>query len=188
MSQRNSLSSLVPPDPDLSGLPVTFYIGGTPLFGLVLIIAGIAGPVVVGGILGLIGLVAQGLPDSWGWIVLGFAAIPLLAIPWGWWVMRSRTTVEVGPEDVSYRRETPLGKRSWQAPLAEYTEVVYRKVLPPSRSQAERTMHGVELLHGPGQRGVRLVQATDEALARFTQARLAALTGLPATEADPVRG
>ncbi len=52
MTQRNSLSSLVPPDPNLSGLPVTFHIGGTPLFGLALVIAGVAGPFVVGGISG----------------------------------------------------------------------------------------------------------------------------------------
>lgn len=188
MNQRNRLADLVPPDPDLSALPVTFHIGGTPLFGLVLIAAGGIGPFVVGGILGLIGLVAQGLPASWGWIVLGFAAIPLLALPWGWWVLHSRTVVEVGPSAVRYRRETPLTTTRWQAPLADYTGVVYRMILPPSNSKAGTTRHGVELRHGPGAHTVRLVQATDAPLAREIQARLADLTGLPASDDGPVRG
>jgi hypothetical protein len=179
----------VPPDPDLSRLPVTFAIGPTPLFGLALVIAGIAGPFVVGGILGLIGLFAVGLPDSWGWIVLGFACIPLLAIPWGWWVLRTQTTVEISNEKVTYRRDTPLRSTRWQAPRSEYVAVAYRKVLPPSSSKAGVTMHGVELWNGRDRkRDVRLVQATDEALARETLARLAVLTGLPTKEGKPVRG
>jgi len=188
MAETNRLSALVPPNPDLSRLPVTFHIGGTPLFGLVLMIAGIGGPFVVGGVLGLIGLVAVGLPDSWGWIVLGFAALPLLAIPWGWWVMHTRTVVQVGADLVSYQRDTPLRTTRWQAPLSEYTAVAYRKVLPPSRSKAGVTMHGVELWHNRGEHDVRLVQATEEALARDTQTRLAHLTGLPKEEGEPVRG
>ena len=48
-------------------------------------------------------------------------------------------------------------------------------------------MHGVELRHGGGQRDVRVVQATDEALARKTLTRLAALTGLPEEEGEPSR-
>ena len=188
MVQSNRLRALVPPDPDFSRLPVTFYIGGTPLFGVVLIIAGIIGPFVVGGMLGLIGLVAVGLPDSWGWIVLGFAAIPLLAIPWGWWVLHTTTVVQVGADTVSYLRNTPLRATRWQAPLSEFTTVAYRKVLPPSRAKAGVTMHGVELWHGRGERDVRLVQATDEALARDSQAKLAHLIGLPMEVGDPVRG
>ncbi len=188
MTNRNALSNFVPPDPDLSSLPVDFHVGGTPLFGLVLMIAGIIGPIVVGGILGLLGLIATGLPESWVWIVLGFAAIPLLAIPWGWWVMHTTTVVRIGAESVGYRRTTPLGSSAWQAPLAEYTAVVYRLLLPPSTAKGESSKHGVELRHGPGRRDVRLVAATEEALARGTQVRLAALTGLPAVEEDPTRG
>ncbi len=136
----------------------------------------------------MIGLVAVDLPDSWGWIVLGFAAIPLLAIPWGWWVMHTKTVVQVGADLVTYRRDTPLGTTRWQAPLSEYTAVVYRKLLPPSRSKAQTTMHGVELWHGGGEkRDVRLVQATEEALARETQVRLAKLIGLPVEEGTAVR-
>jgi hypothetical protein len=187
MPETNSLAAFVPPDPDLSRLPVTFHIGGTPLFGLALIIAGILGPLVVGGVLGLIGLVAVGLPDSWGWIVLGFAAIPLLAIPWGWWVMRTKTVVQVDVDLVAYRRDTPFRTTKWQAPLSEYTAIAYRKVLPPSRNMADVTMHGVELWHGEGEHNVRLVQATDETLARDTQEQLARLTGLKVEEGDPVR-
>jgi len=187
MTGRDRLHTLVPPDPDLDALPVTFHVGGTPLFGLALMIGGIAGPFVVGGILGLIGLVAKGLPESWGWIVLGFAAIPLLAIPWGWWVMHTKTTVEIGTDRVAYRRETPLSTTQWQAPLSEYVAVAYRRLLPPSRSKAGVTMHGVELRHGGGQHDVRVVQATDEALARKTLARLAELTGLPEEEAPRTR-
>lgn len=188
MTKTNSLSAFVPPDPDLSQLPVTFHIGATPLFGVVLIIAGIVGPFVVGGILGLIGLVAVGLPDSWGWIVLGFAAIPLLALPWGWWVLHTKTVVQVGADLVTYRRDTPIRTTKWQAPLSEYTAIAYRKVLPPSRSKAEVTMHGIELWHIRGEHDVRLVQATEETLARDTQEQLAKLTGLPMEEGDPVRG
>ncbi|MCR8725907.1 hypothetical protein [Frigidibacter sp. ROC022] len=188
MSQSDRLANLVPPGPDLSALPTSFHIGGTPLFGLVLIAAGVIGPLVIGGILGLIGLVAQGLPAAWGWIVLAFAAGPLLAIPWGWWIMNSRTVVELGPETVSYHRKTPLRGTSWEAPLSEYTAVVYRRVLPPSSSKTGTTRHGVELRHGAGKHTVRLVQSSEEGLARATQARLAELTGLPATEDSPVRG
>jgi len=188
MTETSRLSALVPPEPDLSGLPVSFHIGGTPLFGLALMIAGLAGPFVVGGFLGLIGLVAVGLPDSWGWIVLGFAALPLLAIPWGWWVMHSRTVVQVDADLVRYQRDTPLRTTRWQAPLSEYTAVAYRLVLPSSRSKAGVTMHGVELWHDRGDHDVRLVQATEEALARDTQTRLAQLTGLPLKEGEPVRG
>ncbi len=188
MTKTNGLSAFVPPDPDLSRLPVTFHIGATPMFGLALIIAGIVGPFAVGGILGLIGLVAVGLPDSWGWIVLGFAAIPLLALPWGWWVIHTKTVVQVDVDLVTYRRDTPLRTTKWQAPLSEYTAIAYRKVLPPSRSKAEVTMHGIELWHGPGEHDVRLVQATEEILARDTQEKLAKLTGLPMDEGDPVRG
>ena len=188
MVTKNSLSALVPPDPDFSGLPVTFHVGGTPLFGLALIIAGVAGPFVVGGILGLIGLVAVGLPDSWGWIVLGFAAIPLLAIPWGWWVMHNKTVVTVGADLVNWRRETPIRTTTWQAPLADYAAITYRKVLAPSTSKAEVTMHGVELRHRPGTHNVRVAQASDEAMARHVQRHLAQLTGLPVEDRTPIRG
>jgi hypothetical protein len=52
---------------------------------------------------------------------------------------------------------------------------------------ADVTMHGVELWHGEGEHNVRLVQATDETLARDTQEQLARLTGLKVEEGDPVR-
>jgi len=188
VAETNILSALVPPDPDLSRLPVTFYVGGTPLFGFALVLAGVLGPFVVGGVLGLIGLVAVGLPDSWGWIVLGFSAIPLLAIPWGWWVMHTKTVVQIGADMVTYRRDTPVRTTRWQAPLSEFIAITYRKVLPPSRSKAEVTMHGIELRHGRGEHNIFLVQATDETLARDTQQQLAGLTGLRMEEGDPIRG
>jgi hypothetical protein len=183
MSNANPLSALVPPEPDLTRLPVVFHPGPTPLFGVVLLIAGVLGPVLVGGILGLLWLVSD-LP---GFIVPVFAAIPLLALPWGWWVIRSRTIVRVGAETVEYMRVTPLRTRRWDAPLGQYSAVAYRKLLPPTSSKAGETFHGVDLIHRGGERTVRLVQASQEAMARDVQARLAALTGLPAEDHPPER-
>lgn len=180
------IAALVPQDPDLSRLPVVFHPGPTRLFGVMLIIGGLIGPVVVGGILGLLGLIAD-VPDSWGWIVLGFAAIPLLAIPWGWLVIRSVAVVRISADLVEYRRVTPFRRIAREAPLSDYTAIMYRPVLPPSSARAGVTMHAVELLHRGGD-DLRIVLATDESLARETQAGLAALTGLWAMEGDPVRG
>lgn len=180
------IATLVPEDPDLSHLPVVFHPGPTRLFGVMLIAAGVLGPVVVGGILGLIGLVAD-VPDVWGWIVLGFAAIPLLAIPWGWFVIRTVTVVRISADQVAYRRVTPLRRTAWELPLSDYSTIIYRTVLPSSNAKAGVTTHAVELVHRGGN-DLRIVQATDEALARDTQAKLAALTGLWAMDGDPVRG
>lgn len=183
MSTRNPLSALVPPEPDLSALPVVFHPGPTPLFGVVLMLAGVFGPIAVGGILGLIWLVGD-LP---GPVVAIFAGIPLLALPWGWYVIRSRTIVRVGAETVEYMRVTPLRTRRWDAPLGQYSAVAYRKLLPPSRSKAGDTFHAVDLIHRGGERNVRLVRASEEGLARAVQGRLAALTGLAAEDHPPER-
>lgn len=185
MNLTDKIAALVPEDPDLSRLPVVFHPGPTRLYGVMLIIGGIIGPVAIGGVLGLMGLVAD-VPDGWGWIVLGFAAIPLLAIPWGWLVIRTLTVVRIAPELVEYRRITPFRQTAWEAPLSDYTSILYRPVLPSSRSRAGVIMHAVDLVHRGGN-DLRLVLATDEALARDTQAKLAALTGLWVMEGDPVR-
>ena len=187
MAEKNPLSALALPEPDLSRLPVDFHVGSPPMFGAALMIAGVVGPFVVGGIFGLLGLVGD-MPANWGWIVLGFAAIPLLALPWGWFVMHSRTIVRVGEDRVEYLRTTPLGTRRWEEKLSSFTAIAYRKVLPPSSSTGEDTRYAVELLHPDGKRNVRLVKASDEAPAYHVQKRLAELTGIAMTELDPVRG
>ena len=186
MLEPSALRAFVPPDPDLTRLPVDFFPGPTPFHGIILMLAGVLGPIFVGGFLGLMGLVGD-MPDNWGWIVLGFACFPLLALPWGWYVIRSRTIVRIGAEEVEFLRFTPFRKTRWNAPLSQYKAVAYRKVLPPSTTKAERILHGVELIHETGAWDVTLVQASDEALARDVQTRLAALTGLSAEEREPVR-
>jgi hypothetical protein len=186
MTEQNALSAFVPPEPDLSKLPVDFYPGPTPLFGLILMLAGVLGPIFILLTLGTLWLFrAEG--EEWGWVVLVFAAIPLLGFPWGWWVIRSRTIVRVGAETVEYMRVTPLRTSRWDAPLGQYSAVAYRLLLPPSSSKAGETYHAVDLIHRGGERTVRLVQASQEAMARDVQARLAALTGLPAEDHPPER-
>lgn len=186
MLEPKDLSALIPPEPDLSSLPVDFYPGPTALFGVILMLAGVVGPIVIGGFMALMGLVGD-MPDNWGWIGLGFACIPLLALPWGWYVIRSRTIVRIGADQVEYLRVTPLGATRWNAPLAEFSAFAYRKLLPPSRSKSGTTQHGVELCHNTGARDILLVSASDEALARHVQTSMCNLTKLKAEDRDPTR-
>lgn len=186
MLEPKDLAALTPPEPDLTGLPVDFYPGATPLFGVALMVAGVLGPFVVGGFMALMGLVGD-MPDNWGWIGLGFACIPLLALPWGWYVIHSRTIVRIGTDQVEYLSVTPFRRTRWNAPLSEFSAFAYRKILPPSRSTGENTRHGVELCHGTGERDILLVISSEEALARHVQTRMSVLTGLKAEERAPVR-
>ena len=183
MTEAHPLAALAPDIPDMSKLPVRLTLGATPLFGALLMLAGGLLPLVIFVILTLIGWVAE-VPAAWFWIKVVFAAIPLLALPWGWWVLRSRTTVEIGAETVAWQRRTPLGTRSWQAPLAEFRGFRLRTVLPSSTSQDRVARFAVEMDHEDADRRPRLTHTRDEHLARQVQARLAALTGLPVLEGE----
>ena len=70
-----------------------------------------------GGFMALMGVVGD-MPDNWGWIGLAFACFPLLALPWGWYVIRSRTIVRIDVDRIEYLRATPFRKNHWNAPLA----------------------------------------------------------------------
>ena len=127
----------------------------------------------------MIGWVSD-VPPEWFWIKLVFVAIPLLALPWGWWVLKSRTTVEITAEQVTWQRTTPLGQRQWQAPLTEFAGLRLRKVLPSTTSQDRQARYAVELDHA--ERKPRLTHTKDERLARQVLDRVSALTGLAILE------
>ena len=171
------LEALMPEAPDFSGLPVTVQVGSTPLFGVILIVAGGLMPIAMFLILTLIGWIAE-VPPAWFWIKTAFAVIPLLALPWGWWILKSMSRVRIGPDSVRYERVTPLGRKVWEAPLAEYTGMVMREVLPSSRA-VERVVHfAVEMDHPNPRRIARLTHTKDKALAQVMLDKIAGLTGL----------
>ena len=143
--------------------------------------AGVVLPVVIGGILGLIWAFAD-VPAGFGIIVAIFAGLPLLALPWGWWVLKSRSRVSIGAQTVAYSRATPLGRRSWEAPLTDFAGFDYRRELPSQNSSDRRAYHVLELAHPDDHKTVRLMQTRNEEMVRLVQSTLSDLTGLPARD------
>lgn len=183
MTKPHILAALAPEIPEMSALPVRMTPGATPLFGALLILAGGLFPLVIFLILTLIGWIAD-VPPAWFWIKMVFVAVPLLALPWGWWVMKSRTAIEIGADEVHWERRTPLGTRSWTAALAEFRGFRMVAVMPSSTSSDRVPRYMVEMDHAdPGKRP-RLTHTKDRDLAAQVQARLVSLTGLPALEGD----
>lgn len=178
MSEPLPLAALAPDIPDLSKLPVRMQLGSTPMFGAVLMLAGALGPVVIFLILSLLGWIAE-VPPAWFWIKTGFACIAFLALPWGWWVFKSRTTIEIGAETVHWERRTPLGARSWQAPLAEFRGFRMLRVMPSSTSQDRVPSFVVELVHPDPDKRPGLTHTRDQHLAQQVLERMVSLTGLP---------
>ena len=183
MSKPNPLAALAPEIPEMSELPVRMTLGATPLFGALLILAGGFFPLVIFLILTLIGWIAD-VPPAWFWIKTVFVVVPLLALPWGWWVLKSREAIEIGAETVHWEKRTPLGTRSWQAPLAEFRGYRLRAVMPSSTSSDRVARYQVEMGHPDPDKRPKLTHTKDRNLAAQVQARLVSLTGLPALEED----
>ena len=169
---------LAPEIPELSELPIRMTLGATPLFGALLILAGGLAPLAIFFVLTLIGWIAD-VPPAWFWIKTVFIAIPVLALPWGWWVLKSRTNIEIGAKTVVWERRTPLRYRSWEAPLAEFDGFQMRKVMPSTTSQDRVPRFAVELVHPDVGKRARLTHTKDEHLARQVLDRVILLTGLP---------
>jgi len=175
-----ALRAVMPPEPDFSQLPVVIPIGSTPLFGVALIVAGAIFPVVVFLILSLIGLAMAEKPAEWFWIKTIFSLIPILVLPWGWWVLRSRTTVEIGEETVRRVRKTPLGTSGWTERRAAFNGLAFTRVLPRASSGVDRFPRWVVVLDHPDRaRATALTYTEDQAKAREVLDGLVRLTGMP---------
>lgn len=175
--QMAGLAAVMPEAPDFSSLPVRIQVGTTPLFGVILMLAGGILPLMIWFVLSVIGWIAE-VPDAWFWIKLVFVVIPLAALPVGWWIFKSKTVVEIGENSVRQDRVTPMGQSSWEAPLAEYTGLIFKSVLPSSRSQDRVPRYVVEMQHPDPDKRPRLTHTKDEAMARVMLDNIARLTGL----------
>ena len=178
MQNDNALRTLALDRPDFSQLPVTMQVSATPLFGVLLILAGTVFPIVIFLIFTGIELVAE-TPAGFFWIKTVFALIPFLAVPWGWWVLKSRTTIEISENAVTRTRTTPFGTHRWSEPMTAYEGLRLDKVLPYSNAQERVPSWVVRLVHPDADRCAGLTHTQDRDLAEDVRLNLLRLTNLP---------